>query len=110
VPMEMIDTSAPATSLEPLILAAWEDPVSLTRPQSVLAVEETIRLLDAGTLRVATRGADGWAVHEWLKKAIILYFRIQTMETMELGPYEYHDKIPLKRGYARLGVRVVPPA
>ena len=75
------------------------------------AVEETVRRLDRGQVRSAERGPDGvWAVNEWVKKAILLYFRLRGAETMEAGPFEYHDKLPLKRGYARAGVRVVPPA
>jgi len=68
-------------------------------------------LLDAGTLRVAEPNADGsWTTHEWIKKAVLLYFPIQAMETIEVGPFEYHDKIPLKKGFAEKGVRVVPQA
>jgi 2,3,4,5-tetrahydropyridine-2,6-dicarboxylate N-succinyltransferase len=74
------------------------------------AVEEAIRLLDAGELRVAERGADGWTVNEWVKKAILLLFRLREMEPVEVGPFEYLDKIPLKGGYERQRVRVVPPA
>ena len=74
------------------------------------AVEEAIRLLDEGELRVAEKGADGWVVNEWAKKAILLYFRLRRVEPIEVGPFEYLDKIPLKREYARRGVRVVPPA
>jgi 2,3,4,5-tetrahydropyridine-2,6-dicarboxylate N-succinyltransferase len=73
-------------------------------------VEEAIGLLDRGELRVAERGEDGWQVNEWAKQAILLYFRIREMATIEVGPYEYHDKIPLKSGWEELGVRVVPPA
>ena len=81
----------------------------LERPD-VGVVEEVVRLLDAGVLRVAEPSSDGWMVNEWLKKAVLLYFRIREMEQFEVGPYEYHDKIPLKTGYEQLGVRVVPPA
>jgi 2,3,4,5-tetrahydropyridine-2-carboxylate N-succinyltransferase len=69
-----------------------------------------IDLLDAGTLRVAEPTATGWQVNEWVKKAVVLYFPIQKMETVEVGIFEYHDKIPLKRGYAEKGIRVVPHA
>ena len=74
------------------------------------AVEETIRLLDAGELRVAEPGEDGWIVNEWVKKAILLLFRLREMEAIEVGPFEYLDKIPLKGGYESRHVRVVPPA
>jgi len=76
-------------------------------------VEEAIGLIDRGEVRVAEpSGGDGggWTVNEWAKKAILLYFRVREMETLEVGPYEYHDKIPLKGGWAERNVRVVPPA
>jgi len=72
--------------------------------------EETIAALDAGELRVAEKRDGGWVVNEEAKQAILDYFRIRRMEPVEVGPFEYHDKIPLKRGYAAKGVRVVPPA
>lgn len=74
------------------------------------AVRETVERLDRGELRVATREDDGWQVNVWVKQAILMFFRQARMESFELGPYEYHDKIPLKRGYEARGVRVVPPA
>jgi 2,3,4,5-tetrahydropyridine-2-carboxylate N-succinyltransferase len=74
------------------------------------AVEDVIARLDRGEVRVAEPGPDGWRVNEWVKQAILDYFRIRRMEPMEVGPFEYLDKIPLKRGYEALGVRVVPPA
>ena len=74
-------------------------------------VERVLDLLDSGELRVAEPTADGgWQVNEWAKKAILLSFKTRQMETLEVGPFEYHDKMPLKRDYAALGVRVVPPA
>ena len=73
-------------------------------------VDEAIGLLDRGEVRVAEPIDGGWRVNEWAKQAILLYFRIAGMETIEVGPYEYHDKIPLKHGWAERGVRVVPPA
>ncbi len=75
------------------------------------AVEEAIAGLDSGRLRVAEPAADGgWQVNQWVKQAILLYFQIAGMQTMEVGPFEYRDKIPLKRDLERQGVRVVPPA
>jgi 2,3,4,5-tetrahydropyridine-2-carboxylate N-succinyltransferase len=74
------------------------------------AVEEAVALLDAGELRVAEPTAGGWVVNEWAKMAVLLYFRVRRMERLEVGPFEYLDKIPLKRGYEDAGVRVVPPA
>ena len=67
-------------------------------------------MLDAGEIRVAEPVANGWQVNEWIKKAVIMYFPIMQMKTFEIGPFEFHDKIPLKNGYAAKGVRVVPHA
>ena len=74
------------------------------------AVREVIAYLDKGTLRVAEPVAGGWQVNDWVKKAVLMYFPIQAMETIEVGPFEFHDKIPLKKNYADQGVRVVPHA
>jgi 2,3,4,5-tetrahydropyridine-2,6-dicarboxylate N-succinyltransferase len=73
------------------------------------AVEETIADLDSGAARVAEKIEGEWRVYGWLKQAILLYFRLQKMETLEVGPFEFHDKIPLKKHLARQGVRLVPP-
>ena len=74
-------------------------------------VERVLDLLDEGAVRVAEPDGDGgWRVNQWAKQAILLSFRTRGMQTTEVGPYEYHDKMPLKRGYAERGVRVVPPA
>jgi 2,3,4,5-tetrahydropyridine-2-carboxylate N-succinyltransferase len=75
-----------------------------------VTVEETIAALDRGEVRVAERRNGEWIVNEEAKQAIVDYFRVRRMEPQELGPFEYHDKIPLKHGYPELGVRVVPPA
>ena len=95
------------------IQAAYEDRSLLSQDEYTSAVDEVIERLDRGELRVAEPGetpeAD-WVVHAWVKQAILLYFGICKLETIELGPYEYYDKIPLKRGWAEAGVRVVPPA
>jgi len=74
------------------------------------SVEDAISLLDRGEVRVAEPAGEGWVVNEWAKKAVLLYFRIRGMETIESGPFEYHDKLPLKHGFVDAGVRVVPPA
>ena len=74
------------------------------------AIEEVVGLLDRGEVRVAEPTDAGWVVNEWAKKAVLLYFRIRGMETVESGPFEYHDKLPLKHGFVDAGVRVVPPA
>ena len=99
------------TDLASTIQAAVADPAaSLQRADVRQAVEEAIAGLDRGELRLAEPRDGDWVVHAWLQQAILLYFRLRQMETWEVGPFEYHDKIPLKHDYARLGVRVVPPA
>jgi len=98
------------THLQPTIEAAWEDRSLFQNPETLAAIEETLAALDAGTLRVAQPEGDGWRVNDWVKKAVILYFPTRKMETVEVGPFEFHDKIPLKENYAALGVRVVPHA
>jgi 2,3,4,5-tetrahydropyridine-2,6-dicarboxylate N-succinyltransferase len=79
-------------------------------PEARQAVADALELLDRGEVRVAEKVGDEWIVHEWLKRAILLSFRQRGMQTVEVGPFEYRDKVPLKRGYADAGVRVVPPA
>jgi 2,3,4,5-tetrahydropyridine-2-carboxylate N-succinyltransferase len=74
------------------------------------AVREAVGMLDRGELRVAEPDGDDWRVNLWAKQAVLLFFRVQGMETTESGPFEYHDRLPLKHGYEELGVRVVPPA
>ena len=98
------------TQLQPLVEAAFEDRSKLDQAEYREAVEDTLSLLDQGKLRVATRGDDGeWTVHAWTKQAILLYFGIRGMERVEVGAYEYHDKIPLKKNLDSQGIRVVPP-
>jgi 2,3,4,5-tetrahydropyridine-2,6-dicarboxylate N-succinyltransferase len=90
---------------------AWLDRELLKTKETQEAIREVVNQLDRGQLRVAEPGTDGnWITHDWVKKAVILYFPIQQMETIEVGPMEFHDKIPLKRNYAEMGVRVVPHA
>lgn len=74
------------------------------------AVETTIAMLDRGEVRVAVPSGDGWMVNDWVKQAVLLYFRIRGLETTRVGPFEYHDRLPVKGGYADAGVRAVPPA
>lgn len=94
-----------------MIEAAWNDRSLLQSEETRKAVREVVAQLDAGVLRVAEPLPDGaWLTHEWIKKAVLLYFPIQEMQTIEVGPFEYHDKIPLKTGFAAKGVRVVPQA
>ena len=95
-----------ALSLEQEIEALWDD----LDPGRAAPVEETIARLDRGELRVAERRDGEWVVQEWVKKAILLYFRLRQMEPDEVGPFRYHDKSPLKTDYEERGVRVVPPA
>ena len=89
---------------------AWENRALLENPSTQEAIRSVIEELDKGRLRVAEPTADGWQVNDWVKKAVILYFPIQKMETLEAGPMEFHDKMKLKSNYADLGVRVVPHA
>ena len=93
------------------IEAAWEDRSLLAESQTIAAIEKVIEDLDKGLLRVAEPLEDGnWQVNEWVKKAVVMYFPIRQMETIEVGPFEFHDKMALKRNYKELGVRVVPHA
>jgi 2,3,4,5-tetrahydropyridine-2-carboxylate N-succinyltransferase len=89
---------------------AWDNRDLLKDTDTQQVIREVISRLDGGQLRVAEPIQGGWKVNEWIKKAVILYFPIQQMETMEAGPLEFHDKIPLKRNYQVLGIRVVPHA
>src|SRR5678815_2859711 len=88
----------------------WEDRSLLQTSESQELIRAVVEKLDKGELRVAEPVTNGWQVNEWIKKAVILYFPIQQMETIEVGPFEFHDKIKLKRNYKELGVRVVPHA
>ena len=90
-----------------IIEAAWKNKSLLENEETKQAIRSVIEDLDNGNLRVAEPTNDGWIVNEWIKKAVVLYFPIQKMETMEVGPIEFHDKIPLKKNYAKKGVRVV---
>lgn len=97
-------------NLRQLIEAAWDNRALLKEAKYQTAVRELIALLDKGKVRVAEPTADGWKANEWIKKGVVLYFPIQQMETIEVGPFEFHDKIPLKTNYKEQGVRVVPHA
>jgi 2,3,4,5-tetrahydropyridine-2-carboxylate N-succinyltransferase len=101
----VIDTG----SLERQIDELWELPAEEAAPRAAV-VEETLRLLDDGSVRVAEKGADGWVARPWVKKAILLAFRLWPSEPVEIGPFTYFDKVPLKRIRPEDGVRVVPPA
>ena len=106
------------TNIQSIIEKAWENRELLKEESTTNAIREVIALLDSGKLRVAEPTATtssslstgSWQVNEWVKKAVVMYFPIQKMETWEAGIFEYHDKMLLKTGYAEKGIRVVPPA
>jgi len=92
------------------VQSAWTDRSRLSDPAVREAIEAVVAHLDNGELRVAEPDASGkWTCHAWLQQAILLFFAIRGVEKIEVGPFEYHDKIPLKKGFDRAGVRVVPP-
>ena len=97
--------------MQEIIELAWLNRELLKQKETVQAINEVINLLDTGIIRVAEPKENGeWVVNDWIKKAVILYFPTRKMSTIELGPFEYHDKMQLKKNYAALGVRVVPNA
>ncbi len=96
--------------IQSIIEQAWENRALLQETKTTDAIRSVIELLDSGKLRVAEPVGEGWQVNEWVKKAVVLYFPIQKMETLEAGIFEYNDKMLLKRDYAEKGVRVVPGA
>lgn len=98
------------TELQQIIEKAWDNRDLLKEEKTTTAIRNVVDLLDKGELRVAEPITGGWQVNEWVKKAVVLYFPIQKMETLEAGIFEYHDKIPLKRNFAERGIRVVPNA
>jgi 2,3,4,5-tetrahydropyridine-2,6-dicarboxylate N-succinyltransferase len=98
-------------NLKQIIESAWDDRTLLSEKPVQDAILATLDLLDQGKVRVAEpTEAGSWVVHAWIKKAILLFFPIAKMETIEVGPFEFYDKVPLKKGYAAAGVRVVPHA
>ena len=98
-------------SLQNIIEKAWDDRSLLKQAKTKTAIRKVVALLDKGELRVAQPDSKkGWIVNQWVKKAVVLYFPIQQMRTIEVKPFEFHDKIPLKKNYKKLGVRVVPHA
>jgi 2,3,4,5-tetrahydropyridine-2-carboxylate N-succinyltransferase len=99
-------------SLQDLVEAAFADRNLLRDEAHAQAVRDTLELLDKGKLRVATPPEDpegAWTTHAWIKQAVLLYFGLRGMEKIEVGPFEFHDKIPLKHGLDKANVRVVPP-
>ncbi len=101
-----MNTEALKTKIDEL----WENREALKNQENVKTIEEVIKKLDEGELRVAYPDGDNWIINEWVKKAVVLYFPTRTMETIETPPFEFHDKIPLKTGYKEKQVRVVPHA
>ena len=98
------------TELRQTIEQAWDNRDLLKEEKTTSAIRQVVDLLDKGELRVAEPIEGGWQVNEWVKTALVLYFQIQKIEPIECGPLEFHDKIPLKKGYAEKGIRVVPHA
>ncbi len=98
------------TELRKIIEKAWDQRELLKNAEVQNAIRKTIDAIDSGELRCAEPSAEGWQINEWVKKAVVLYFPIQKMKTMEVGIFEYYDKIPLKTGYEAKGIRVVPHA
>ena len=96
--------------LEKLIENAWVDRALLSEKEVILAIKTVVDDLDIGRRRIAEPVNGGWQVNGWLKKAVILYFPLMKMQLIEVGPFQFHDKIKLKSGYDLLGVRVVPHA
>jgi 2,3,4,5-tetrahydropyridine-2-carboxylate N-succinyltransferase len=98
------------TTMQTTIEQAWENRELLKESSVQKIIRSVIEELDKGRLRVAQPSEGKWIVNDWVKKAIILYFPIQQMRVIEVGPFEFHDKMQLKTGYQQLGVRVVPHA
>jgi 2,3,4,5-tetrahydropyridine-2-carboxylate N-succinyltransferase len=96
--------------MQNIIEIAWKNRSLLKDSKTRDTIRKVVDLLDQGKLRVAEPTNKGWKVNEWIKKAVILYFPIQKMETLQAGPLEFHDKIPLKNKYKDKGIRVVPHA
>ncbi len=94
--------------MKELIESVWNNRDLLKETKTKEVIREVIEQLDKGKLRVAEPTENGWKVNDWIKKAVILYFPLQQMETLHAGPMEFHDKMKLKTNYAELGVRVVP--
>ncbi|MGB5356910.1 MAG: 2,3,4,5-tetrahydropyridine-2,6-dicarboxylate N-succinyltransferase, partial [Eudoraea sp.] len=97
-------------ALRNTIEQAWNNRELLKEETTQTAIREVVKLVDAGELRCAEPKGESWQINDWVKKAIILYFPIQKMKTMEVGIFEYHDKIPLKTGYKEKEIRIVPNA
>lgn len=97
-------------NLKDIIEEAWDNKELLKKDEYKKAVQDTIEQLDKGEIRVCNFINNEWIVNQWIKKAVLMYFPIQKMETINVGPFEFHDKIPLKNNFAEKGIRVVPHA
>src|ERR1041385_6149534 len=97
-------TTSERTDLSATIGSACVQPSQIDRTEVQLAAEETNHGLDRGEIRLAEKADGEWVVHSWVQQAILLYFRLRQLETWQVGQFEYHDKIPLKHDYAKLGV------
>ncbi len=106
----MPQTSLSMEHLQSIIEEAWNDRQLLKKSKTVSAIEELIKMLDLGKVRVAEPDGEGWKVNEWVKKGVILYFPTRKMRNSSAGPLWFYDKIPLKENYDKLGIRVVPHA
>lgn len=96
------------SELRKTVESAWDERLLLKEPEVSSAIHSVIDLLDKGSIRVCEPSDNGWVLNDWVKKAVILFFPVCQMQTIEIGPFEFHDKIPLKKNYRELGVRVVP--
>lgn len=96
--------------LRRLIEEAWVDRSLIKDKDVAMAIKTVIEDLDSGKRRIAEPNGEEWTTHEWLKKAVVLYFPLMQMQVIEIGPFQFHDKLKLKSGYEHLGVRVVPHA
>lgn len=96
--------------IKSIINKAWDNRSLLKEKITIDSIEEVINLLDKGEIRVAEKINNEWVTNEWVKKAVVLYFPTRKMETIEIGPFEFHDKMKLKSGYSKMEVRVVPHA
>ena len=97
-------------NLKKLIDNAWDNRSLLKDRTTINSIETVISSLDKGEIRVAEKINNEWVTHEWIKKAVVLYFPTRKMQTIEIGPFEFHDKMKLKSDYSKKGVRVVPHA
>lgn len=106
----MVRNCKKMNKIKNIIEEAWDNRQLLKDEKTIDAINMVIEMLDKGKLRVAEPDGDNWKVNDWIKKAVILYFPIRKMETTEVGIFEFHDKIPLKKDFASQEVRVVPHA